>query len=51
MRKAAALSRSGAMVAVCLLVAGLAFVAPARAAGEAPWLGVYMQGLTPELRE
>jgi membrane-associated protease RseP (regulator of RpoE activity) len=41
-----------ALIAGLLLVTGLAGVNPARAAAErTPWLGVYMQELTPELRE
>ena len=52
MRKTAALVWLGALVVGLVLVAGLASAPVARAAeGDAPWLGVYMQGLTPELRE
>jgi predicted metalloprotease with PDZ domain len=44
--------KNAALIAGLLLVAGLAGADRARAAVEqTPWLGVYMQELTPELRE
>jgi membrane-associated protease RseP (regulator of RpoE activity) len=52
MRKNAARFGRAALVAGLLLVGGLAGADHARAAaGRTPWLGVYMQELTPELRE
>ena len=52
MRKNAALFGRTALIAGLLLVSGLAGVSRARAAAEQrPWLGVYMQELTSELRE
>ena len=43
--------KNAALIAGLLLVTGLAGVDRARAAEQTPWLGVYMQELTPELRE
>ena len=52
MRKNAAPFGRAALVAGLLLVIGLAGPHPARAAdAQTPWLGVYMQELSPELRE
>ena len=52
MRKTGAFVWLGALVLGLGLVAGLAAATGARAADQGtPWLGVYMQGLTPELRE
>lgn len=43
--------KNAVLIAGLLLVTGLAGVDRARAAEQTPWLGVYMQELTPELRE
>ncbi len=43
--------KTAVLIAGLLLVTGLAGVDRARAAEPTPWLGVYMQELTPELRE
>ena len=44
--------KNAVLIAGLLLVTGLAGVDRARAAaGQTPWLGVYLQELTPELRE
>ncbi len=44
--------KNAALIAGLLLVTGLTGVNHARAAaGQTPWLGVYMQELTPELRD
>ena len=52
MRTTTALAWFGALVAGLVVFGGPAGVPSARAADAArPWLGVYMQGLTPELRE
>ena len=52
MRKNAAPLGRAALIAGLLLVTGIASRDVARAAtGQTPWLGVYMQELTPELRE
>ncbi len=52
MRTTSAHAWLGVLVTGLVLVAGLARAPVARAAeGDTPWLGVYMQGLSPELRE
>ncbi len=52
MRQNAARVAHLALIAGLLLVAGVAGVDVARAAGEQqPWLGVYMQEMSEELRE
>jgi membrane-associated protease RseP (regulator of RpoE activity) len=43
--------KNAVLIAGLLLVTGLASADRTRAAEQTPWLGVYMQELTPELRE